>query len=83
VWGRPQSKGILPAQGGVVALRQSRARWFTVAFDSRVNLGETARSSGAHRHYEPVLDDDDWKAVDKATKGLETRFAAWVAKSTA
>src|SRR5262249_45193393 len=35
---------------------------------------------GSHGHDEPVLDDDDWVAVDRATKALDKRFAAWVDK---
>jgi hypothetical protein len=33
---------------------------------------------GKHGHNEPVLDDDDWNAVDRATPLLDTRFAAWL-----
>jgi hypothetical protein len=33
---------------------------------------------GKHGHDEPVLDDDDWAAVDRAAPALDTRFAAWV-----
>jgi hypothetical protein len=33
---------------------------------------------GPHGHNQPVLDEDDWNAVDKASGLLDTRFAAWV-----
>jgi hypothetical protein len=33
---------------------------------------------GEHGHDEPVLDADDWKAVGKAAKALDKRFAEWV-----
>ena len=33
---------------------------------------------GPHGHDEPVLDDDDWKAVTNVTKVLDKRFLAWV-----
>jgi hypothetical protein len=33
---------------------------------------------GPHGHDEPILDDDDPKAVDKATPALDKRFARWV-----
>jgi hypothetical protein len=36
---------------------------------------------GEYGHDEPVLDDDDWKAVDRATKALDKRFATWVGKA--
>ena len=36
------------------------------------------RREGKHGHDEPVLDDDDWAAVDKVTPVLDQRFAEWV-----
>jgi hypothetical protein len=32
---------------------------------------------GSHGHAEPVLDDDDWPAVDRATPVLDRRFSEW------
>jgi len=36
---------------------------------------------GKYGHDEPILDDDDWAAVDQAAKVLDKRFAAWVNKA--
>jgi len=36
------------------------------------------KREGPYGHDEPVLDDDDWKAVDRATTALDKRFARWV-----
>ncbi len=36
------------------------------------------RRPGPYGHDEPVLDDDDPKAVDKATPSLDKRFTRWV-----
>lgn len=33
---------------------------------------------GKHGHKEPVLDNDDWNAVDRAAPALDARFAAFV-----
>jgi hypothetical protein len=33
---------------------------------------------GPHGHAEPILDDDDWDAVDRAAASLDSRFEAWV-----
>lgn len=38
---------------------------------------------GPYGHDEPVLDDDDWNAVEKATKTLDQRFAEWVGNGQA
>jgi hypothetical protein len=35
---------------------------------------------GPHGHKEPVLDDDDWKAVDRATKKLDAVFKKYLRK---
>jgi hypothetical protein len=35
---------------------------------------------GPHGHDQPKLDDDSWAAVDKASKILDKRFAAWLQK---
>jgi hypothetical protein len=34
-----------------------------------------------HGHDEPVLDDDDWQAVDQAAPKLDERFAEWLGKT--
>jgi hypothetical protein len=34
--------------------------------------------SGPYGHDEPILDEDDWPAVDKATPALDEVFARWV-----
>jgi hypothetical protein len=36
---------------------------------------------GAHGHEEPILDDDRWAAVDRATPMLDRVFAKWVGKT--
>ncbi len=33
---------------------------------------------GEYGHREPVIEDDDWKAVQKATKAFDKRFSQWV-----
>ena len=37
---------------------------------------------GPYGHDEPVLDDDNWSAVDRATPTLDQRFGQWVKKTT-
>ncbi len=37
---------------------------------------------GPYGHDEPVLDDDNWSVVDRATPTLDRRFGQWVKKTT-
>ena len=64
-------------------LRDFARNWFKNLAGSYIvsDLIEVFKArEGPHGHDEPILDDDDWKAVDKATKALDKRFGAWVGK---
>jgi hypothetical protein len=62
-------------------LRDFAFRWFHNLGDSDIvsDLIKVFRARrGSHGHDEPILDEDDGKAVGRATKALDKRFAAWV-----
>jgi hypothetical protein len=66
-------------------LRAFANRWFhnmeEIYIDDDLVAVFGARE-GPYGHDEPVLDDDDWPAVDKATPTLDRRFAQWVKKTS-
>ncbi|MCP3059570.1 hypothetical protein LXT21_12360 [Myxococcus sp. K38C18041901] len=62
-------------------LRRFAHGWFHNMGGSfiRDDLGKVfGMRQGPHGHDEPVLDDDAWAAVDRATPVLDARFAQWV-----
>jgi hypothetical protein len=66
----------------VPGLRDFAHAWFHnievgyIVFDL---IGVFGARPGPHGHDEPVLDDDDWAAVDRAAKPLDARFAQFLA----
>lgn len=64
-------------------LREFLYLWFH-NIDGKYIRDDLVKAFGARKgkygHDEPILDDDDWTAVDKAAKVLDKRFAAWVKK---
>jgi hypothetical protein len=63
-------------------LRDFAHRWFhniDGVFIDRDMIAVFGAREGPYGHPEPVLDDDDAKAVKKATRKLDTVFAPWLA----
>jgi hypothetical protein len=62
-------------------LRHFAYAWFhniKVGFIRDDLVGVFGSREGPTGHAEPVLDDDDWAAVDRATPVLDERFGQWV-----
>jgi hypothetical protein len=62
-------------------LRRFAHAWFhniEVGFIRHDLVGVFGAREGPTGHAEPVLDDDDWAAFDRATPVLDARFGQWV-----
>jgi len=70
----------------VPGLRQFAYQWFH-NIGGRYIPDDLVAVFGARKgktgHDEPVLDDDNWQAVDKVAPALDKRFAQWVTKQPA